>query len=107
MADRVVEKTAAQAATEVEHTADLTRRLADRLPGRRSRPARAEAIVSGRLVQLRVSIAVDYPTPIARVTREVRSHVRETVSRLCDVEVRDVDVVVDALHRTRVARRVE
>lgn len=109
VADRVIEKIAAQAAGEVAQTAELGRRLADRLPGRSAGHARAAALVSGRLVQLRVAVGVEYPAPIVRVTREVRAHVRATVGRLCDLDVRDVDVVVTKLRRptaTRSGRRV-
>ena len=98
VADRVIEKIAVRAATEVEHTAPLATRLTDRLPRRHARTgARADLIRSGRLVQLRVDVAIDYPVPITQVTREVRSHVRDVVTRLCGVEVRDVDVDVTRL----------
>lgn len=99
VADRVIEKVAATAAGEVARTAELGRRLSERLPGRTAKHARATALVSGRLVQLRVTVGVEYPVPIVRVTRDIRGHVRDTVSRLCDVDVRDVDIVVSRLRR--------
>ena len=105
VADRVVEKIAETAAAEVPHTVALGRRVTDLLPGRRAAPARAEAIVSGRRVQLRVTVAIEYPTPLAVTTRAVRSHVRDVVTRLCAVEVRHVDVDVAALRRPAERRR--
>ena len=59
VADRVFAKIAARAATEVEHTTSLAARLADRIPGRSIRPVDAQVLRSGRLVQVRVAVAVE------------------------------------------------
>ncbi|GAB2487751.1 Asp23/Gls24 family envelope stress response protein [Jatrophihabitans fulvus] len=103
VANRVIEKVAAQAAGEVERTAPLDPKLAERFPGRNVGRARASAVVSGRFVQLRLELGVQYPNPVVPVTREVRRHVTEVVDRLCDVDVRDVDIEVTRLRRAQPA----
>lgn len=106
LAPRVIEKTAVQAVAEVERTIELSRRLTDVLPGRHAPAARATATVTGRIVQLRLDVAIRYPSSIVGVTRAVRSHVRDELARLCDVEVRDVDIVVTSLRRPEKPPRV-
>jgi uncharacterized alkaline shock family protein YloU len=56
---------------------------------------------------LRVEIEVDYPAPVRLITRQVRRHVRDRVTRLCGLTVTDVDITVAALRlETRQVRRV-
>lgn len=101
VADRVVHKIARQAAREVEHTVALPPRLVDRIPGRRSQASRVDTVISDRSVAVQVTIAVEYPCPVVRVTREVRSRVTEIVTRTCDLRVTSVDVDVIHLRRPR------
>lgn len=68
--------------------------------------ARSRARVSGRLVRLHLSVGVRYPAPVRATTRAVREHVIREVGRLCDVDVREVDLDVVALPRQAPARRV-
>ena len=105
VADRVVEKIAATAAAQVAHVHSGPHRLTDRLPGRRADRPTVSATVDGHLAQLRIILSVEYPIPVRPVTRSVRGQVRATVERLCDLEVRGIDVQVSALRRDRPDRR--
>jgi len=67
----------------------------------------AHAAIDGGLAQLRVEIEVDYPAPVRQITRQVRRHVRDRVTRLCGLTVTDVDITVAALRlETLQVRRV-
>ena len=103
IADRVVAKVAAQAATEVQHAAGLRRSLAGRsLGGDR---VRATADVDGHVTTLRLELAVDYPTPVRQVTRAVRRQVVSRVGEYCGMTVDHVDITVAALRRAPVEKR--
>jgi uncharacterized alkaline shock family protein YloU len=105
VADRVVAKIAAQAATEVEHAAGLRRSLAGRAVG--DPRVRAQADVDGHVTALRLEVAVDFPAPVRQVTRAVRQRVTERVSTLAGMTVDHVDITVAALRRKPVdVRRV-
>ena len=108
--DRVVEKTAAQAALEVDHVHGISRQPISRGISRALRSGEgveARAAIDGGMAQLRVEIEVDYPAPVRLITRQVRRHVRDRVSRLCGLTVTDVDITVAALRsETRQVRRV-
>jgi uncharacterized alkaline shock family protein YloU len=97
LADKVVEKIAAHAATEVEHASGLRRHVAGRELGTRS--VRASATLDGHVAVLRLELAVDYPTPVKTVTRTVRAHVARTVEQLCGLRVDHLDITVAALRR--------
>ena len=103
IADRVVAKVAAQAATEVEHAAGLRRSLAGRTVG--APHVRARADVDGHVTSLRLDLAVDYPAPIQQVTRAVRQQVSSRVGELCGMVVDHVDITVAALRRPPVDTR--
>ena len=101
VADKVVHKIARQAANEVAHTLPVPPRLVDRLPGRRGRSARVSTVISDRSVAVQVTVAVAYPHAVVEVTREIRSHVADVVTRMCDLRVTSVDVDVVELRRAR------
>ncbi len=103
IAQRVVEKIAATAAVEIEHVEGLRSRVAGREVG--DRRARATARVDGNIAALTLDISVRYPTSIRQVTRAVRSHVSDTVTRLCGYQVDYVDITVDVLRRFDEDRR--
>ena len=103
LADRVVEQIAAAAAAEVDHAGGLTRRLAGRALG--SPAVRVSAELDGHVASLSMRLAVEFPVAIRPVTRAVRSHVTDTVARLCDVRVDHVDIVVADLRRPDEDRR--
>lgn len=101
LADRVVEKTAAQAALEVDHVHGSAAPLVKRIFG--SGPSVGSAAnIDGQLAQLSLDIQIDYPAPVRQITRQVRQHVQGRIAQLCDLTVTDIFVSVTAL-RTDVA----
>ncbi len=107
LADRVVEKIAAQAVTEVDQARGLpASRLRGLMPGEHTERAHADADVDGRLVLLTVQLTVTYPAPVRTVTRAVRAHVTTRVEQLCDVTVRQLDIRVTALRTDPVPARI-
>ena len=104
--DRVVEKTAAQAALEVNHVHGISRQRISRAL-RSGENVEARAAIDSGMAQLRVEIEVDYPAPVREITRQVRRHVGDRVTRLCGLTVTDVDITVAALRmETLQVRRV-
>ena len=100
IADRVVERVAAHAATEVDLATGAPRTLlGQRLPS--AERARAQARVDGGLVSVPVALAVTGPAPVRRVAAEVRSHLTRRVEELTGLEVAEVDVDVATLAATR------
>lgn len=96
IADRVVERVAAQAATEVDLATGAARTvLGQRLPS--AERARAQARVDGGLVSVSVSLAVTWPAPVRQVAAEVRAHLTRRVEELTGLQVAEVDVAVSAL----------
>jgi uncharacterized alkaline shock family protein YloU len=98
IADRVVERIAGQAATEVDHVTGVPRRVLGQTLGKvkADSQARASAKVDGSIVSISVDIAVEYPTPVRSVAAAVRRHVASTVHSLCGLDV--VEVHVDVPH---------
>ena len=68
----------------------------------------SQAETSGRTGDPNEASAIlDYPTPVKRVTRQVRQHIRERVNQLCGLTIVDLDIRVVALHvRSGPIRRV-
>ncbi len=103
IADRVVEKVASQAVTEVDLATGTPRTvLGKTLLGRTpepdpDRPARADAHVDGHLVTVAVTLAVQWPAPVRQVADEVRRHLSARIGDLTGLEVAQVDVDVTAL----------
>ena len=96
LADRVVEKSAAQAALEVDHVHGSAAPLVTRMFG--SGPSvSSTANIDGQLAQLSLDIEIDYPAPVRQITRQVRRHVRDRIAALCDLAVTDISVTVTAL----------
>lgn len=110
IADRVVERVAGYAATQVDGAAAAPRRLLGISVGE-SRPdaeAAVRATVDGSVATVEATIAVSWPQSVRRVTDQLRARIREDVRRLTDVEVAHVDVdVVDFVTTTAPARRVQ
>lgn len=105
--DRVVEKTAAAAAAEVEQVHPAGRGAVGQLLGTRPTIA-VQLTIDGHLAQLSLEVAVDYPAPLRQVTRRLREHVVDRVHELCAITVTDLDVHVVALRQqTRPERRVQ
>ena len=103
IADRVVEKVAAQAVTEVDLATGAPRTVLGRtLLGRApepdpDRPARAQAHVDGRLVTVAVTLAVQWPAPVRQVAEQVRRHLTSRIGELTGLQVAQVDVDVPTL----------
>lgn len=99
IADRVVEKIAAQAVAEVDRASGATRQVFGVSLGATddTTRARVSATVDGGLVSVRVVLAVRWPHPVREVTREVRDHVMSKVAALTGLHVADVDIEVAEL----------
>ncbi|QFU88252.1 Asp23/Gls24 family envelope stress response protein [Amycolatopsis sp. YIM 10] len=87
--DRVVERIAAQAVTEVDGAGE-------------DRPAKVRARVTGESATLDVRLSISYPLSVASTTESARQHLRRRVGELAGVTVSRVDITVTAL-RSRAA----
>jgi uncharacterized alkaline shock family protein YloU len=104
IADGVVGRIASIAASEVEAVVD-TRKGWTKLV-RKGLP-HAEAKVAGSTTAITVEVAATWPTPLARLTEQVREHVTERIDTLVGVTVSRVDVTVaDVVHLDAPPRRV-
>lgn len=110
IADRVVERVAGYAATQVDGAVAAPRRLLGISVGE-ARPdaeAAVRARVDGSIATVEATVAVVWPQSVRRVTEALRAHVREDVRRVTGVEVAHVDVdVVDFVTNAAPARRVQ
>ncbi len=99
IADRVVEKVAAQAVTEVDRATGTPRTVLGQALGRATEdsPARTSALVDGDLVTVTVSMSVHWPAPVREVTAQVRRRVVERVQELTGLQVVEVDIDVPTL----------
>jgi uncharacterized alkaline shock family protein YloU len=99
IAERVVEKIAGYALTEVGEAGGVARRVLGVSVGRAGARAtpQVDARVDGSLATLRMTVSVVYPAPVRRVTRQLRDHVMTRVAALTGLDVRQVDVDVDTL----------
>ncbi len=110
IADRVVERIAAQAVAEVERATGATRQVLGVSLGStdESTRARVSATVDGGIVSVHAVLAVSWPHPVREVTREVRDHVTARVAQMTGLRVADVDIEVsELLTATTPARRVQ
>ncbi len=105
IADKVVERVASIATSEIEAVID-TRRGWTKLV-HRGLP-RASAIVAGDTCRIQVEVAAIWPAPLAEVASRVRDHVTTQVAALTGVTVAAVDVsVADVVHVEAAQRRVQ
>ncbi len=97
--DRVVEKVAARAATEVERATGAPRTVLGRTLGRATEDSavRTSADVDGDLVTVTVSIAVEWPTPVREVAAEVRRRIVQRIEEIVGLQVVEVDIDVPTL----------
>jgi uncharacterized alkaline shock family protein YloU len=107
IADRVLERIAAHALTEVKETGGAARRLLGVPLGHDSEHTapRVTARVDGNLATLRIRISVLYPAPIRQVTRRLRDHVTARIGELTGLDVRQVDIDIAALIQPQAHRR--
>lgn len=102
IADRVLERIATRALTEVDQASGSARRVLGVPLGRdgtRSAP-RVDVHVDGGLATLEMTISVVYPASIRQVARQLRDRVAARVNELTGLEVRQVDISVASLIRT-------
>ncbi|MDL4818548.1 Asp23/Gls24 family envelope stress response protein [Actinomadura opuntiae] len=101
IADRVLEKIAAHALTEVVAAGGAARRVLGVPLGRTGERAAPQvaAQVDGGLAILRMTVSVAYPAPVREVTRRLRDHVTARVAALTGLQVRQVDIRVAQLTR--------
>ncbi|MFE9103268.1 Asp23/Gls24 family envelope stress response protein [Actinomadura geliboluensis] len=102
--DRAVARIVAKSVQDVEASGGLGRTvLSVPVPGRRS--VRTEVRVDGDIVTARVALSVAYPMPVRAVARQVRESVRERVTELTGLTVRQVDVDVAEFARPGAGER--
>ncbi len=99
IADRVLERIATRALTEVDEIGGVARRvLGVRLGENGAETApRVEAHVDGKLATLRMSVSVVYPAPVRQVARRARDHISQRLGELTGLEIRQVDINVATL----------
>ena len=99
IADKVVEKVAAQAVSEVDLATGAPRTLLGKRLGAADpdRRPRADARVDGDRVGVTVTLAVQWPAPVREVAQNVRQHLTDRVSELTGLTVAEVDVDVPVL----------
>ena len=98
----VVRKIAARAATEVEQATGAARQMFGITVGRspEASPARVDVEVDGDVATIHVAMSVQWPASVRDVSRRVRSHITEEVSRQTSMTVAEVDIDVTALTAT-------
>ncbi|RBY91664.1 Asp23/Gls24 family envelope stress response protein [Blastococcus sp. TBT05-19] len=110
LADRVVERVAGYAATQVPGAAAAPRRVLGISVGdaRPDSEASVRARVDGGTATVEATIAVSWPASVRAVTEQLRERVRADVLRVTGVRVAhiDVDVVSFAVPESR-PRRVQ
>ncbi|MBM7804685.1 putative alkaline shock family protein YloU [Geodermatophilus bullaregiensis] len=97
MADRVVEKIAAQAATEVDRATGSPRRVLGVALGSADERPQVSAQVDWPVATVSVVMSVAWPAPVLEVTEQVRRHVVERLATLAGVRTAGVDIRVTAL----------
>jgi uncharacterized alkaline shock family protein YloU len=96
IADRVVERIAGHAVTQVEGASAAPRRLLGVALGENppDKEASVDARVDGSIVTVDATVAVGYPHSVRAVTARLRTHVRAEVERLTGMRVAHIDVDV-------------
>jgi len=106
LANRVVEKIAARAASEVDHCTGIPRSIAG--IGTGNTAVQVDAVTDGAITGLTLRLGIEYPAPITSTTRRIRGHVTDVVQQLCGLRVDHIDITVAALARpTRTEKRVQ
>lgn len=99
IADRVVEKIAGHAASEVSGAGGAARRVLGIAFGadeRQDSPV-VHAHVDGGVVTVDMEMSIDYPEPIAQVADAVRHRVEERVGGCTGLRVAQVDITITSL----------
>ncbi|MEC3982534.1 Asp23/Gls24 family envelope stress response protein [Amycolatopsis sp. H20-H5] len=100
IADRTVERLAAQAVIEVAGVGgSATRMLGVAVGGEDlERSAKVTAKVSGDTATLDVRLSVSYPASVRKTTEDARTHLMSRVEEFTGLSVSRVDITVTALH---------
>ena len=101
VADRVIEKIAAHAATEVTHVTGSPRRGLGLAVGSDAGTPHVSASVHGDVATVHIDLAVTWPAPVTEVTRAVRRAVVERLTTLAGITTAQVDIEVSALPGAR------
>lgn len=99
IADRVVERVAAHAVSQVDSATGARRQVLGRSLGSTGADTRArvDAEVTGDVVTVRVSLSVAWPQSIRSVTAQVRRAVVDDVHRTTGLSVGQIDIHVPTL----------
>lgn len=94
--DRVIERVAGYAATQVDGVSAAPRRVLGINVGdaRPDDEAAVKARVDGHTATIEATIAVEWPNPVLAVAEKLRKRVRDEVLRLTDVHVAHIDIDV-------------
>jgi uncharacterized alkaline shock family protein YloU len=95
--DRVVEKIAARAVSEVEYATGVSRQLLGLGRGRSRTTARVSASVDGDIATLQITMTVLWPASVPEVTQRVREHVASRLAELASLRTAEVDIEVAGL----------
>lgn len=109
IAERVVERVAGYAVTQVEGASAAPRRLLGVQVGqaRAEEEASVTAQVDGNRGTVRATVAIAWPHPVRQVAEQLRTRIRADVARIADVTVAQIDLdVVSFAAATAPARRV-
>jgi uncharacterized alkaline shock family protein YloU len=108
IADRVIERIAVQAVSEVGAAGGSARRMLGVAVGGAGldQDAQVAVTVAGGTAALAVQLSVAYPASVARTAREVRQRLVERIEELTGHAVSRVDVTVTAVHTAAPTRRV-
>lgn len=110
LADRAVERVAAQAITEIADVGGTARWMLGDTPteAAEERDAQVSATVDDTTAALRVRLSIAYPASVARTTQQVRSHLIRRLHELTGLAVTRVDITVTALYLAQPgSRRVQ
>jgi uncharacterized alkaline shock family protein YloU len=97
IADRVIERIAAQAAAEVDRATGAPRRMLGVSVGSQADRPDVSARVDGPIAIVDVVMSVAWPAPVAEVTEQVRARIVQQLADLAGVRAAQVDVRVTAL----------
>jgi uncharacterized alkaline shock family protein YloU len=97
IADRVIERIAAQAAAEVDRATGTSRRVLGLSVGTQDERPDVTARVDGDVATVDVVMSVAWPAPVVEVTEQVRARIVQQLADLADVRTAQVDIRVTAL----------
>ena len=97
IADRVIERIAAQAAAEVDRATGTPRRMLGVSVGSPTDRPDVSARVDGHVAIVDVVMSVAWPAPVIQVTEQVRARIVQQLADLAGVRAAQVDIRVTSL----------